>query len=74
MPDNTIEAFIEGGSVKRTVDADPASARAILDSLVEIGIDLEDVAQVLEEEGVTSFVKSFDELIESLTSKADSLM
>ena len=74
MPDNTIEAFIEGGSVKRTVDADPASAKAILDSLVEIGIDLEDVAQVLEEEGVASFVKSFDELIASLTSKADSLM
>ncbi len=74
MPDNTIEAFIARGTVKRTVDTDPSSAHATLNSLAEIGIDLEDVAQVLEEEGVASFVKSFDELIASLTSKADSLM
>jgi len=74
MPDNTIEAFITQGTVKRTVDKDPSSAHATLSSLAEIGIDLEDVARVLEEEGVASFVKSFDELIASLTSKADSLM
>jgi transaldolase len=74
MPDNTIEAFLDGGSVQRTIDADPARAHATLASLAEIGIDLEDVARVLEEEGLASFVKSFDELITSLTSKADSLM
>ena len=74
MPDNTIEAFLDSGSVKRTIDADPARAHATLAALAEIGIDLEDVARVLEEEGVASFVKSFDELITSLTIKADSLM
>jgi len=74
MPDNTIEAFMATGSVARTIDADPAAAQATLDSLAQIGIDLENVALVLEEEGVASFVKSFDELIASLTSKADSLM
>ena len=60
--------------IRDRIDTDPSSAHATLNSLAEIGIDLEDVAQVLEEEGVASFVKSFDELIASLTSKADSLM
>ena len=74
MPDNTIEAFINHGSVSRTIDANPSSAQSILESVAEVGIDLENVAEVLEEEGVASFVKSFDELITSLTAKADSLI
>jgi transaldolase len=74
MPDNTIEAFIHHGTVTRTIDANPISAQSILKSVAEVGVDLENVAEVLEEEGVASFVKSFDELITSLTAKADSLM
>ena len=45
----------------------------ILDAVAAVGIDLEVVAHTLEEEGVAAFVKSFDELIGSLTAKADSL-
>tara|TARA_B100000676_G_C17690557_1_gene636123 strand:- start:68 stop:715 length:648 start_codon:yes stop_codon:yes gene_type:complete len=74
MPDNTIEAFIENGSIARTIDSDPARAQSILESVSAIGIDLEAVAHTLEEEGVAAFVKSFDELIASLTAKADSLL
>ena len=74
MPDNTIESFVHHGTVARTIDANPSSAQSILESVADVGIDLENVAQVLEEEGVASFVKSFDELITSLTAKADSLM
>ena len=74
MPDNTIEAFIEHGSIARTIDSDPMHAQSILDAVAAIGIDLESVAHTLEEEGVAAFVKSFDELIASLTTKADSLL
>ncbi len=74
MPDNTIESFVQHGTVARTIDANPSSAQSILESVADVGIDLENVAEVLEEEGVASFVKSFDELITSLTVKADSLM
>ena len=74
MPDNTIEAFIEHGSIARTIDSDPMRAQSILDAVAAIGIDLESVAHTLEEEGVAAFVKSFDELIASLTTKADSLL
>tara|TARA_Y100001960_G_scaffold308337_1_gene365559 strand:- start:826 stop:1521 length:696 start_codon:yes stop_codon:yes gene_type:complete len=74
MPDNTVEAFIEHGSIARTIDSDPMRAQSILDAVAAIGIDLESVAHTLEEEGVAAFVKSFDELIASLTTKADSLL
>ena len=37
------------------------------------GIEIEDVAQTLEAEGVASFAKSFDELVQSLTDKANQL-
>ena len=70
----TIEAFIEHGSIARTIDSDPTRAQSILDAVAAIGIDLESVAHTLEEEGVAAFVKSFDELIASLTTKADSLL
>ena len=73
MPDNTIEAFLEGGTVAPTIDADPAGAQSILDAATAVGVDLDDVAAVLEEEGVASFVKSFDELLVSLEAKADTL-
>ena len=73
MPDNTIAAVMTKGTVARTVDANPGEAQEGLAAVSALGIDLDDVAAVLEQEGVASFVKSFDELITSLSAKADSL-
>ena len=73
MPEDTIEAFLDHGTVARTVDADPASAQATLDSIGEVGVDLDDVSRVLEEQGVATFTKSFDELITALDTKAAEL-
>ena len=74
LPDATLEAFLDRGVLARTVDADPATAQAVLDRVTEVGVDLEAVASRLEDEGVSAFVKSFDDLIESLTATADRLM
>ncbi len=73
MPDETIAAFLDHGVLARTVDARPGEAAAALDRLAELGIDMADVARVLEDEGVASFSKSFDELMQSLTDKANAL-
>jgi transaldolase len=70
MPEETITAFLGSGTVARTVDADPEAAERTLAELAEVGIDLADVASVLEEQGVAAFVKSFDELLGSLDAKA----
>ena len=70
MPDGTLKAYEDHGTLSRTVDHDPAGAADTLAKLAEVGIDMEDVEQTLEDEGVHSFSKSFDELLQSLTDKA----
>jgi transaldolase len=73
MPDETIAHFLDHGTVARTVDASPDQSAAALATLASLGIDMADVAQTLEDEGVASFAKSFDELMQSLTDKANAL-
>ena len=73
MPDATVTAFLDHGSVDRTIDRDVDRAQADLEGLAAVGIDMGDVARVLEDEGVASFAKSFDELQQALTDKASSL-
>jgi len=73
LPEPTLEAFDDHGVLERTVDADIAGARQVWDGLAGVGIDMDDVAEQLEREGVDAFIKSFDELIEALETKADQL-
>jgi transaldolase len=73
MPEVTLDAFEDHGTLARTVDADPAAAAATLDAIGEVGVDLDDVSRALEEQGVASFAKSFDELMSSLGAKAEDL-
>lgn len=70
MPEATVEAFEARGSVARTVDADPEAAHQALADVAGVGVDLDDVARVLEVEGVAAFEKSFDELLDTLRAKA----
>ena len=71
MPDATVEAFKDHGTVARTVDQGVDQARAELDALHEAGIDMSDVSRRLEEEGVGAFSKSYGELLQALEDKAN---
>jgi transaldolase len=73
MPDQTLLDFEDHGTLARTVDKDLDRARGVMAELAAVGIDFADVTTTLEEEGVASFSKSFDELITSLETKADQL-
>lgn len=73
MPAQTIEAFEDHGTVARTVDQGTDAAREHLERLADRGIVMEDVARMLEEEGVAAFSKSFDELMQALADKASAL-
>jgi transaldolase len=73
MPDATLGHFDDHGTLARTVDADLAGAHAVLDALAAVGVDLADVTATLEDQGVASFSKSFDDLLESLSAKAADL-
>ena len=57
----------------RTIDTDLEAAGGALADLEVAGVDLAEVAEVLEAEGVAAFAKSFDELLEVLARRADDL-
>jgi transaldolase len=73
MPIETISAFLDHGRVERTLDRDLDGARRALDEVERVGISMERVTDELIEEGVASFAKSFDELVESIESKRKEL-
>ncbi len=70
LPDATLVAFEDHGTLARTIDADQDWAKDVVNGLGALGIDLEDVARKLEAEGVTAFAKSFDEVLDSLGTRA----
>ncbi|MEA2332862.1 MAG: transaldolase [Thermoleophilaceae bacterium] len=74
MPDATIEAARDHATPERTVDRDVDEARRLTAELREIGVDLDDIVlRQLVDEGVASFAKSYDSLLETLDRKASEL-
>ncbi|KAG2334181.1 hypothetical protein Bca4012_000633 [Brassica carinata] len=73
MPDQALEAFIDHGTVKRTIDANVSEAEGVYSAIEKLGIDWNKVGEQLEEEGVDSFKKSFESLLATLQDKANTL-
>ena len=73
LPDATLAAFVDHGTLARTIDADLHGARHRWAALASLGIDVSAVADKLEREGVASFRESFTDLIEALAVKSATL-
>ena len=73
IPDATLVDFEDHGTVARTLDTDLSGAHSVLDAFGSVGCSLDDVTSVLEDEGVASFSKSFDDLLDALRAKAAAL-
>jgi transaldolase len=69
MPEATLRAFADHGSVSRTLDADPDAAERTLADAASAGIDLAAVTAELEREGVKSFCDSYHELMACIEGK-----
>jgi transaldolase len=70
MPDATLVAFEDHGSLARTVDQDVTAAHRLLGELAELGVSMDEVTEKLEVDGVASFVASFEEVLETLAGRA----
>src|ERR1700687_300522 len=66
IPPATLAAFREHGEVRRSLDENLDLAKRQLKQLAEIGIDLDQVTNELEVEGVESFTKSFESLLAAI--------
>jgi transaldolase len=73
LPEATLDDFESVGTVARTIDTGVDDAQQVFDDLARVGVDLDDVGRVLEDEGVASFAKAFDELRSDLDAKAAGL-
>ncbi len=74
MPPATIEAFLDHGYVRRSVDEDVEGARATLEALAERGVDLDAVTEQLQTEGVEAFAASFEQLLAAIADKRGSAL
>lgn len=74
MPEKTMEAVADHGQVTGdTISGTAAASQAVFDELSAVGIDLDDVFNVLEVEGVDKFEKSWGELLEAVQGQLDAL-
>jgi transaldolase len=74
MPEPTLDALVDHGSFRgETVRSSYIDAHQLLDQLGSLGIDYDDVVQLLEEEAIEKFEASWNELIESIQSELDRL-
>lgn len=69
VPPATYTAFRDHGAVRASLEENTDGARATINNLGEIGIDLKQVTQQLQDEGVQAFEDSFRNLMGSISSK-----
>jgi len=73
IPDGTLADFKDHGTVARTIDADVEGAKAALAAVAAVGVDIDNVANTLEDAGVASFAKAFDDLLQTLSGRVADL-
>jgi transaldolase len=73
MPEATIAAFTDHGTLARTIDTGVDEAAAAMRRLAAAGVDLDDVGTALEDRGVAAFHASDRQVLAVLAAKADQL-
>ena len=73
MPLDTMAAFRSHGRVTSTLENGLEDAIRTLSLLKDLGVDLDAVTLKLQEDGVTLFLSSFDNLIESIARKREEI-
>jgi transaldolase len=73
MPEDTVNAFGERGEITTLLRADGDDCEQMVAAFRAVGVDLYSLAARLQEEGTISFVKSWNELMKVIASKAAAL-
>jgi len=73
MPPATVTAFMDHGTAKPTLTEGLDEAPRTLEALGKVGIDIPAVMQKLQDDGVASFAKSFENMIGAIQKKLDAM-
>jgi transaldolase len=74
MPEGTLKAFADHGEIGPLMQADGGDCESVLEQFSESGINLNELADRLQEEGTKSFSKSWEELMTVIAQKSHSTM
>ena len=71
LPPETLDAFLDHGTVALTVEDDMEGSRARVARLAELGIDLNVAGEELQAEGVDKFIAPFEALLGTIAARRD---
>jgi transaldolase len=74
IPDKTLLAFADHGKVGGVMPVEGGDAEETIAKFRDIGVDDMALAEQLQEEGIASFNKSWEEMMECLASKSGRFM
>ncbi|TDO66465.1 transaldolase [Kribbella sp. VKM Ac-2571] len=67
LPEATIAAFEDHGTMTRTVDSGVPQATELMRRLTDVGVDMNAVGHTLEDNGIASFHKAYQDVLANLT-------
>jgi transaldolase len=73
MPEPTLHAFADHGEVGDLVPPDGGDCEQVLAEFAKVGIDVDALAERLQREGKEAFVKSWNDMLDSIESKRGAL-
>ena len=73
MPEETLKALAEHGQVGPTLPRDGGDCEDMLERYRKAGLDVDALADELQEEGAKSFVESWNDLMECIQAKSSSI-
>ncbi|MGD2269819.1 MAG: transaldolase [Desulfobacterales bacterium] len=74
LPPATLKSFLDHGVVSETLTKGVKEARNHIAQLDKLGIDLKQITQQLQDEGVAAFAKSFKSLLSGIADKREKLL
>jgi transaldolase / glucose-6-phosphate isomerase len=69
VPPETLEAFKDHGTVAETLTQNVEEAHTVMDMLAEVGIEMDQITQRLQDDGVELFIDAFQSLISQVDAK-----
>jgi transaldolase len=73
MPESTLHAFADHGTVGEPLPTDGGDSEEVMAEFEKAGVDIDALAERLQQEGKESFVASWKEMLETLESKRKAL-
>jgi transaldolase len=73
IPEGTLKALADHGQIGSVMAADGGDCEEVLEQFAQAGVDVDDLAARLQDEGAKSFVKSWKELMDVIACKSDAL-